>query len=368
MNRFCPSCGNRVHRGDPSSREKFRRWWLIPLFILILAGLGLGGFYYYQQHLTHEAVQSFQKGEQLALKGKYREAGDAFSDALKKRPHFPAALLNLKIVNIGLDIESDLQTAKQLEKHKKYDQALATIDRASKKLQGYKGKIVTLINHSISQAKISATVGKLRQEMEGKNSIDALAPILTKAESLNIPEAKEIAKQIRAQIVEIAYSEANQLLNEKNYSSALEKVNDGLKYDPSSEKLLGLKKAIEKAKKEYEAQETAIANEAIQKAQEEYEHNKKEGVQLVDIKAKLDEYGNVEVTGKVKCTATVPVTSVSVSYTLYDEHGAEYATNEVIVVPDTLNPGDEGTFDYTHFNVNGKLTVKATKLKWYLAD
>jgi len=154
----------------------------------------------------------------------------------------------------------------------------------------------------------------------------------------------------------------------KNYSSALEKVNDGLKYDPSSEKLLGLKKAIEKAKKEYEAQETAIANEAIQKAQEEYEHNKKEGVQLVDIKAKLDEYGNIEVTGKVKCTATVPVTSVSVSYTLYDEHGAEYETNEVIVVPDTLNPGDEGTFDYTHFNVNGKLTVKATKLKWYLAD
>ncbi|MGV3489113.1 MAG: FxLYD domain-containing protein [Tuberibacillus sp.] len=340
----------------------------MPLFILLFACIGLGSYYYYQQNLTNKAMESFKKGEQLALKGDYKGAGIAFDEALKYRPHFPNALLNKKIVNIGLDIESDLETAVDQQKEKKYDQALTTIERATQKLRGYRGKIVDQIKQSISKAKISATVGKLRQEMEGKNSIADLAPILSKAEDLNIPEAKEIVKQIRGQIVEIAYSEANKELNLKNFSSAMEKVDDGLKYDPNNEKLLALKKAIEKAKEAYEKEENDRIQNALLKAQDELQHNKYNAIELISINATLDEYGNVEVTGKVKSTATVPISTISVSYTLYDKSGKAYDTNEVIVLPDTLNPGGEGTFDYTHFNVNEPLTVKATNFKWYLTD
>lgn len=365
--RFCPSCGNRINRGHGPHR-KYGWWWLLPLCILLLVGGGLGGYYYYQQALTKGALDSFKTGEQLAMQGNYKEAEAAFNDALKKRPNFPNAELDKKIASIGLDIESDLVTAKQQAKDKKFDQSLTTIERANQKLQGYKGKIVDKIKKSISEAKVSSTVGKLRQEMEGKTSIDDLAPILSKAEGLNIPEAKEIAKQIRSQIVEIAYSEANKLLNEKQFSNALDRVNDGLKYDSTNKKLLGLKKAIQNAKDAYEKEEKARINNALSEAENELEHNKNDAVDLVDIKATLDEYGNVEVTGKVKSTATIPITTVSVSYTLYDKTGAEYDSNDVVVLPDTLNPGDEGTFEYTHFNVNEPLTVKVTHFKWYLTD
>jgi tetratricopeptide (TPR) repeat protein len=365
--RFCPSCGNRISRGG-GPHKKHGWWWLLPVCILLLIGIGLGGYFYYQQALTKGAVDSFKTGEALALKGKYNEAISAFNNALEKRPHFPNATFDKKVVSIGLDIKSDLVTAKQQQKDKKYDQALTTIERASQKLRGYKGKIVDQIKKSISDAKISATVGKLRQEMEGKTSIDDLAPILSKAEDLNIPEGKEIANQIRKQIVEIAYSDANKLLNEKQFTKAMDRVNAGLKYDAANEKLLSLKTAIQNAKDAYEKEEEQRIHDAMEQSATELEHNKNDAVKLVDIKATLDDYGNVEVTGRVKSTATVPITTVSVTYTLYDESGNIYDTTEVIVMPDTLNPGDEGTFDYTHFNVNEKLTVKATHFKWYLTD
>jgi tetratricopeptide (TPR) repeat protein len=345
-----------------------RRMWLLPLAVLIAVAAALAGKYVYERAVTKAALRDVKKGEALALKGRYQDAEALFQSALKKRPNFPGAQLDLKIVRIGETIQKNLAAAKRLENAHKYDEALKRIDQTERHLQNYRGKLVDQLLESISNARITATVGQLREEMNGKTRMDELAPILRRAESLGVPEAKQIADEIRKQIIAIAYADANRALNEKQFSDALQKVEDGLQYAPQNGKLLALKTAIKKAKAAYEKQEQERMQAALAAAQSEYDHNSTDAVELIDVKPVLNKYGDLTIKGTVKSTATVPISTVSVRYELYDKDGHLYTRNEVYVTPDTLNPGDKGTFSYTHLMANGPKTVKVTGFKWYLNE
>ncbi|MBM7680002.1 tetratricopeptide (TPR) repeat protein [Pullulanibacillus pueri] len=351
---------------DHTPKKRYGWWWLMPLFIFLLIAGTLTGCMLYEQSKTAAAIASFQKGETLAKKGDYQEAYQAFEQATKKRRNFAEANLDKTVVTLGLSIQKDFDQVDAFNKKKDYAKALTTLDESEQKLKGYKGDIVNNLKEAISNKRVNTMVQKLRLEMKSKKTIDELSSILEQAKALDVPEAHQIADEILKQIVELAYTKASNLLQQNQFSEALQAVTDGLNYDKNNKKLLDLQDTIKNAQDSFESAQEERIQQAMAAAEKERQHNKNDAVQLVSAKAKLNEYGDLVVSGKVKSDATVPITMIKVAYTLTDQDGKKFKSNEVYATPDTVNPGEEAQFEYTHMAVNKDLKLKVTGFTWYV--
>lgn len=360
---YCMECGYNLanRKNEPMSRD-FR--WILPVLALILALGGLTGYYFYENQATKAAMKSFHQGETAAFSGKYIEAEHHFEAALKKRPHFPAAKLDLKVARLGELTKKNLGEAAKAKNQGNYSQALKQINQAETYIQGYSGKVTDNLELSINSVRGTTMVAKLEHDIKKKSSIQQLAPLLTTAESLNTPFAGKVEVQIRKKMVSYAYAKASDYLKENHFSEALTSVKAGLLYDSNNAKLLNMQKSIEEQQSAFAKAEENRIQQAMAAAAKEKKNNEHNAVKLVNVKAKLNPNGDLTVSGTVKNVAKIPISLVSVNYTLKDAKGKTYKTNETYVTPNKLYPGDKGTFDYTHFNVGKKMTVKVTGFKW----
>lgn len=401
--RFCPACGTEMSQDDgtpvdignqanelgyqyaqPDGQEVSRRtkrgmheatgpekkkWqWILPTSLLVVVVLSLASFYFYEQHQTKAALAHFKQGESLAIKGDYLGALTAFNQSLNLRSHFSSAANDKKVVMMAMKVDSDLKAASELQKKNNYAEALNHITSAENRLDGYKGKVVDQLTNAVIKQRTTTMVAQLRYDMKGKTSEADLAPILQRAEALKVPEAKAIADEIRKQLVESIYDQANSYLKERHYSKALASIEDGLKYSPDDKKLTTLKATVTKAKQAFEAAQQQKIKQAMAAAAKEEANNQTNAVKLLDVKATLDQFGDVVIDGNIQSIATVPISGVEVFYTLYDSDGNEYDTNSVYVDTYLLYPGDKSTFEYTHYNAGQNLTVKVTGFTWYLEN
>ncbi|WP_257347550.1 zinc ribbon domain-containing protein [Pseudalkalibacillus decolorationis] len=378
---YCSNCGNQLHEEDnycqscgakrTSTAENkplhIRKWhWIVPLLTLIIVVSSLGVYALSEFVQTNSAQEAFQKGENLALEGDYQKAKKSFERALEQRANFKSATMNLKLIQAATATDEHLHKAEKLQKDHKYEKAMDEIQAAETILSGYTGKFITQLEKEIKESRVEANVAQLRFEMKGKSTIEELEPILVKAEKLNIPEAKQIANKIRVQIADYAYTAASDLLKEKQFSAALASVTKGLSYEPENKKLTNLMATIKSEQKAFEHAEQKRIEQALLAASKEKEHNLNSAIEVTSIKTTLDEFGDVVVSGKVKSNATVPVSSIMISYTLTKKNGTTFNENEVYVYPDVLYPDETGSFEYTHYLVNEELNVKFNKATWYL--
>jgi tetratricopeptide (TPR) repeat protein len=391
--RFCSSCGTELpsveNRDENSSDRKIddpnhqskrftkKFWlWFSPIAALILIAGSIIGYYFYEEHITKSALASFERGEELALKGDYEEASEAFQRASHLRPNFPGSKFNAEIVALGIEIEKDLKNAEEALKENKSDSSLQSVQNAEDKLEGYDGKLIDQLKQTIGDVRLTASTTKLKEDMKGKTSLNELDPLLTRAEKLNSPEGKELIEEIISRIANDMYSKANERLKEKQFSDALVAVESGLRYDSENEKLTSLKTTIKKEQDSFEQAEQRRIEEALIAANQERERNMNNAVELIEVAAKMDEYGEqLIVKGKVKSIATEPISSVNVDYKLFNNEKDEIFQNEVYVFPDQLYPGEEGTFEYSHPVDDEKspeefqkAKVEVQGFKWYLEN
>jgi hypothetical protein len=365
-----------VSRVDNREKRKLGKLWLVPVLSGVLALGSFGTAYAYQNHKTQESLQAYKQGEALALKGDYKGAEAKFKHSLELRSDFESAKHDLQVVSLALVTEKDITLANSLEKKGKYDQALNTIQSSEGHLANYKGTLIVTLNKSLSKARMVTSVAQLRQEMKGKTSVDDLAPVLRKAENLNFPEAKQIADEIRNQIADFSYSQANAQLEKNSFTEADNLIASGLKYAPSNQKLKTLKSTVAQKKKAFENAEEAKMEQAMVAAAKEQANNQSNAVQLVNISTYWDQFGDLVVTGTVKCIATVPISSVQINYNVTDSNGNELDTGQVYTDQNVLYPGDENTFEDTDYNITSDQisdpsnvpTATVTGATWYLQN
>lgn len=365
---FCFSCGYKLPDfTEYIEAKKKKMWlWLIPLVATIFLSIATTIYYYYEESLTEEAIQTFKMGEAYALEGKYKKAKDNFTHALILREDFPGARLNLEITTVAEQVRSDLKNANIARNNSSYDQAQKYLNDAEKKTENYGGKIINSLLSDISVERKNTLVSQLKYDLEGKTAISDLKPLLLRAQSIDNVEAKEIAKQIKQRIVESVITRANERMKTNAFTDALTIVEEGLNYDETSEKLLSLKATIKKEQFSFESQQQERIEQAMAVAAKDREKNKNEAVELIEISAKLNEYGDLIVSGKIKSVATVPINSIQIKYKLYNETGQLFNTFEGYIYPETLYPDDIGNFDFTHYNISEVMKVKVDQVTWYL--
>ncbi|MFP3442473.1 hypothetical protein R0K18_32550, partial [Pantoea sp. SIMBA_133] len=76
-------------------------------------------------------------------------------------------------------------------------EALELIRRAEDLTATYKGEVASHLQSEIASSRTTVMVAELKYDMKGKKSMDELKPVLTRAETLQVDEAQEIASQIR---------------------------------------------------------------------------------------------------------------------------------------------------------------------------
>lgn len=145
-------------------------------------------------------------------------------------------------------------------------------------------------------------------------------------------------------------------------------MEEGLRYIPESERLKNLKSTIEKQKVAFETEQQKRIEQALSQYELEQDQNKNNAVEIVKVEAKPDEYGDIVVKGEIKSVATVPIQSVTVNYSLYDENDELLTENETFLYPETLYPNETGKFEYIHYEMPDKVSIEINQVSWFLDE
>lgn len=369
---FCFSCGKELVTQNKSKHSLSILWRWLPVMVFFLLASTLAGYYFYEESTSKAAIRSFEKGEELAKNGKLEAAQKEFNEAQQNRPRFPAAQKNENIVTIALNVEETLKQAETARKKDNYSKALDLIKEAEQTSASYKGDLFSTLQEDIGTVRTTVMVAELKFDMKGKESIDELKPVLTRAESLQVDEAQDIAGQIRNQIVDFSINEANGYLEENHFTEALNSVEEGLEINKGNEKLLNLQTVIEKRRNSFEEEQQKRIEHAMVAAAKEEEMNRTSAIKLNELETKVTDYNELKVTGTVSSNATVPVNSIGASYKVLDGDGKEFDKGEVYINPDKLYPDDTGKFDFMIYDVGedvkdlDQFTVEIDHFTWYL--
>ena len=144
-------------------------------------------------------------------------------------------------------------------------------------------------------------------------------------------------------------------------------VDKGLQYAVNDEKLTALKQRIEQDRQAFEKAEQERIEQAMKSAAQEELINKTAAAEVLDLSAKVNEYGDLYLSGIVNNKATTNIYSVTVYYSIYDENDSFIEKGDTVVYPYLLKPGDTGKFENTHYGLHENATVRIDNFTWYLS-
>ena len=379
---FCPYCGTKVHEDehycmkcgkaipDIESRlvdKKFNRWWILPIISTIVVSISIAIFTYVLDYKNTKALELYVQAEKRLLNEEYDEATDLLEASIQHKKDFTYAQVALDYSKAAIQIEEQLKKAGDLSKREDYKAAIDLLRDAEENLNMYQGPLVSSLVEKIDTLHADVQLEQLRAIIAEGPSIDVIRLLIWEAEEINHPDAKEVAEQLRNQLVEYTFSKASEALNENQFNDAILITEDGLKYAPESEKLQSLLTNINKEKLSFESALQDRMEQAMDTAYADYRKNANDAIELVSVEMENNDEGQLAIKGEVKSIATVPINSILVEYTLARDD-VEFVTNEIYVFPSTLYPGEIGKFGFTHFDLkddSDDMTVNIKKITWY---
>ncbi|MGN1387158.1 MAG: zinc-ribbon domain-containing protein [Bacillus sp. (in: firmicutes)] len=357
-------------RGNKKKHKGSSHLWPIvaPVASLVLAS-GIGYYYYHSQiELNNEVERLLVKAEQTALSGDYEEALEAIEKASAIRPTYELLDEMKALIEQAQTFEDSFKNIDGLLKKQNFNEAEIEIANLEELLEDREGPLFSEFSNRILEKQNQLSIAKIRKEIENLNTVEQLGVKLQSLSSVNHEDKEEVAKLIKSKIVSIAIDKAQVQLNDKQFDYALDIVEDALYYASGDEQLLSFKERIIEEQTAYEkAEMNRIEQEMVEAAQEDLK-NKTAAVSIESVDAYIDEYGDLHVSGKVKNTATVPISSIELSYIILSTEGEKIITDMTYVEPFILKPGEVGTFYELHSGVYEKGTVEITGAVWKLDE
>jgi len=340
--------------------------WIIPLLLAAVMGALLTFYYKQEMGINAEVKSLHQQAEQAALEGKYKEALQLLDSALTKRPNYDALIQDRQITAKAFNLMSQLNEAATSLKTGKLSEGDKSIQAVAKALKEREEPVFAKVRATLSNRKVTLAVLNVKKEIDNLTTVEALAEKLDMISNLKGKEAEAVEKQIVDKLAGISYKQAEQQVQTKDFTAALQTVDQGLSYAPEDDKLTAYRERVLSEKKNFEKAEAERIQLAEQQAAEEDLKNRTSAVSIVNVVATLDMYGDLYISGSIINNATRPISSVTVMVDIYGTDGTYLGQTYVDVYPSWLEVGKEGFFETYYYGVYQEAEVSVVNATWYL--
>lgn len=358
---------SRQHQSAPKQSNQGRAFsWIIPLLLAAVMGALLTYYYKQEMGINSEVKSLHQQAEQAALEGKYKEALQLLDTALAKRSNYNALVLDRQITAKAFNLMNQLNEASTSLKTGKLSAGDKTIQAVNKVLNEREEPVFSKVRATLNNRKVTLAVLKVKKEIDSLTTVEALAEKLDTVSNLKGKEAEAVEKQIVDKLAGISYKQAEQQVKKKDFTAALQTVDQGLSYAPENEKLTAYRERVLSEKKAFEKAEAERIQLAEQQAAEEDLKNRTAAVSLVSVDAALDMYGDLYISGSMVNNATRPISSVTIMVDIYGTDGSYLGQTYVDVYPSWLDVGEEGFFETYYYGVYQEAEVSVVNATWYL--
>ncbi|MDK8193868.1 FxLYD domain-containing protein [Paenibacillus sp. UMB7766-LJ446] len=358
---------SRQHQSAPKQSNQGRAFsWIIPLLLAAVMGALLTYYYKQEMGINSEVKSLHQQAEQAALEGKYKEALQLLDTALAKRPNYNALVQDRQITAKAFNLMNQLNEAATSLKTGKLSAGDKTIQAVTKVLNEREEPVFSKVRATLNNRKVTLAVLKVKKEIDSLTTVEALAEKLDTVSNLKGKEAEAVQKQIIDKMAGLSYKQAEQQVKKKDFTAALQTVDQGLSYAPENEKLTAYRDRVLSEKKAFEKAEAERIELAEQQAAEEDLKNRTAAVSIVSVDAALDMYGDLYISGSIVNNATRPISSVTVMVDIYGTDGSYLGQSYVDVYPSWLDVGEEGFFETYYYGVYQEAEVSVVNATWYL--
>ncbi|WP_340015747.1 hypothetical protein [Paenibacillus sp. FSL K6-1318] len=340
--------------------------WIIPLLLAAVMGALLTYYYNQESGINAEVKALHLQAEQAALDGNYKEALQLLDTALAKRPNVDALIQDRQITAKAFNLMNQLNEASASLKTGKLSAGDKTIQAVIKALKEREEPVFAKVRAALSNRKVTLAVLKVKKEIDTLTTVEGLAEKLKTVSNLNGKEAEAVEKQIVDKLTGISYKQAEQQVKKKNFTAALQTVDQGLSYAPEEFKLTTYREEILREKKAFEKAEEERILLAEQQAAEEELRNRTGAVSVVELTAELDIYGDLHISGMVTNKGTRPIWSIALIININSTDGDYIGETDAYVYPVTLGTGEQGYFETYYYGVYEAADVSVSSATWYL--
>lgn len=218
----------------------------------------------------------------------------------------------------------------------------------------------------LAAKEVTITVGKIKQELSELTTVDQLAAKLTRMATLSTEEAAAVKEQILTKITQISRQQAQQQLENKQFSAAIATLDQALKYVVDHQSLLSFKEKIVQEQTAFEQAEQTRLEQAMEAAAKEELLNETAAVEVTSFQFEVDEFGDLYIKGEVTNVATRDISSVTIEFTVYDLEGNHLYDSSTSVYPFYLSRGEKGSFEDTVFYLFEEVNVEIENITWYV--
>ncbi|ART75287.1 FxLYD domain-containing protein [Sutcliffiella horikoshii] len=378
---FCFNCGANLkddveHNEDEwlegRGKNKKKRFtympFLPPIISLVLIAGTIGWYYNHEQSVNAEVLTIKKEAEDLALQGEYDMAKEELAGAMELRPSYHVLRNNLEVVKIAEEVNGELEEVKEQIKTKKFEDAEKNLTRLREKITRLDGPLIQPLKEDVSEKDVMIKVGKINNELDQLKTVDELSRKLAVISSIPSEEGKAVKEQILNRIVQLTVEDAEEKIEQMQFTNAMTLADRGLQYAVNDKRLLSLKEKIEQARKEFEQAEFERIEKAMEAAAKEDLKNKNAALEIVNFKAEEDEVGGMTVTGEVKNIVSATVSSITVYYNILSKDKNVLDTGFTTVYPFKLEPGKKGKFEDYYYGVFEDVTVEIENITWVVEE
>ncbi|MCP3026351.1 FxLYD domain-containing protein [Halobacillus sp. A5] len=342
--------------------------YIMPATVLIILTAVLVLYYNHSVQVNHSVLKEKEEAEKMALEGHYNEAEKRLAEAAEQRPDYQGLERSLSTVHDVQKMQEDLDSVESSIEENELDKALEQLAKVNKEMIDNENQLVVTLTPKLNQLDSRITVGKINNEVKELTKVDELADKLNTLSGLDLEEAARAREKITEKIVSISTKKAEDKINEKQYNEAIAAVDEGLQYVINHEKLLQLKERVEQEKQAFEQEKRERMEQAMEQQALEEMKNRREAVNVLDIEAYKDEFGDVTIDGEVQSEATSIISSIEVTYDILDKDDEVLETDTAQVYPMYLNPEDKGKFEQIYYDYEKEedISVEVTNVQWFV--
>jgi hypothetical protein len=339
---------------------------LIPIVSILLAGGGVSASYIHETNKNEEVLALQQSAESAALNGEYSKAEKELQRALYMRPDYIVLQQDLEAVNRASQYTAQLTSISKKTKEQNFSDAETDLSSLREMVEKEVDPLFETFADLISTQEVTITVGKIKKELSELTTVQQLADKLNRLVTLSSEEAAAVKDQILTKIVQISSEQAEEQLQNKQFSAAISTVNQGLEYATDHKTLLSFKEKIELEQAAFEQAEQSRIEKAMEAAAREDLQNRTAAVEITSFDYEVDEYGDLYIHGKMTNIATKDISSITIDYTVYDPEGNPLDQRSTNVYPFYVDRGEQGTFEDVVFDLHQDVTVEIENITWFV--